>query len=84
MRARFSDPSGVVTSVLGVVHAVGELRPALVRRGHERYENGRALDDVRAGLGEEGEELLVPRLHPEADVPGEIVQLLARGQSPRR
>jgi hypothetical protein len=28
--------------------------------------NGGALDDVRAGLAEESEELLVPRLHPQA------------------
>jgi hypothetical protein len=49
--------------VLGVVHAFGELRPALVRRGDELHENGGALDDVRAGLAEEAEEL-VPRLHP--------------------
>ena len=46
---------GVVASVLGVVHAFGELRPALVRR-----------DDVRAGFAEEGEDLFAPRLHPSA------------------
>jgi hypothetical protein len=39
--------------VLGVVHAFGELRSALVRRGDELHENGGALDDVRAGLAEE-------------------------------
>jgi hypothetical protein len=31
--------------VLGVEHAFGELRPALVRRGDELHENGGALDD---------------------------------------
>jgi hypothetical protein len=36
--------------VLGVVHAFGELRPALVRRGDELRENGGALDDIRAFL----------------------------------
>jgi hypothetical protein len=61
---RVSLFSGVVAGVLGVVHAFGELRPALVQRGDELHENGGALDDVRAGLSEEGEELLVPRLHP--------------------
>jgi hypothetical protein len=30
--------------VLGVVHAFGELRPALVRRGDELHENGGALE----------------------------------------
>lgn len=59
-----NDLSGVVASALGVEHAFGELGPALVRRGDELHENGGALDDVRAGLAEEGEELLVPRLHP--------------------
>jgi hypothetical protein len=44
--------------------AFGELRLALVRRGGNSMENGGALDDVRAGLAEEGEELLVLRLHP--------------------
>ena len=42
----------------------GEFRPALVRHGGELHENGGALDDFRAGFAEEGEELLVPRLHP--------------------
>jgi transposase len=51
-------------SGVGVEHAFGELGPALVRRGDELHENGGALDDVRAGLAEEGEELLAPRLHP--------------------
>jgi hypothetical protein len=41
--------SGVVAGVLGVVHAFGELGPALVRRGGGLHENGGALDDVRAG-----------------------------------
>src|SRR5881227_233361 len=35
-------------------------RPALVRRGDELHANRGALDDVRAGLAEEGEERLVP------------------------
>jgi hypothetical protein len=56
--------SGVVASVLGVEQAFGDLRPALVRRCDELHENRGALDDVRAGLAEEGEEFLVPRLHP--------------------
>jgi len=56
--------SGVVAGVLGVVRAFGEFRPALVRHGGELHENGGALDDVRAGFAEEGEELLVRRLHP--------------------
>jgi len=47
-----NDLGGVVASVLGVVHAFGELRPALVRRGDELHENGGALGDVRAGLAE--------------------------------
>ena len=55
--------SGVVAGVLGVVHAVGDLRPVPVRRGDGLHENGGALDDVRAGLGEEGEEFSGPRLH---------------------
>jgi hypothetical protein len=38
----------VVAGVLGVEHAFGELRLALVRRGGEPHENGGALDDVRA------------------------------------
>jgi hypothetical protein len=59
-----NDLSGIVASVLGVQHVFGELRPALVRRCDELDENGGALDAVRAGLAEEGEELLVPRLHP--------------------
>src|SRR5256712_12480557 len=54
-----NDLSGVVASVLGVEHALGERRPALVRRGGELHENGGALDDAPAGLAEEGEELLV-------------------------
>jgi hypothetical protein len=58
------DLSGVVASVLGVEHAFGELGPALVRRCDELHENGGDLDDVRASLAEEDEELLVPRLHP--------------------
>jgi len=58
-----NDLSRVVASVLGVEHAFGEFRPALVRRCGELHENGGALDDVRAGLAE-GEEPLVPRLHP--------------------
>jgi hypothetical protein len=41
-----------------------DIGPALVWRGDELHENGGALDDVRAGLAEEGEQLLVPRLHP--------------------
>jgi hypothetical protein len=49
--------SGVVTGVLGVVHAFGDLRPEPKRRGDGLHENGSALDDVRAGLGEEAEEL---------------------------
>jgi len=44
--------------VLGVEHAFGELLPALVRRCDELHENGGGLDDVRAGLAEEGEGLL--------------------------
>jgi hypothetical protein len=55
---------GIVAGVLGVVHAFGEFRPALVRHGGELHEHGGALDDVRAGFAEEGEELLVRRLHP--------------------
>jgi hypothetical protein len=54
---------GAAAGELGCVHAFGELRPAIVRRGDERHENGGALDDVRAGLCERGEERLVPRLH---------------------
>ena len=50
--------------MLGVVHAFGELRPALVRRGDELRETGSALDDVRAGLADGGEELLATWLHP--------------------
>ena len=67
-----NDLSGVVASVLGVEHAFGELRPALVRRGGELHENGGALDDVRAGLAEEGEELLVRGCirRPMGDPPG--------------
>ena len=42
--------SGVVAGVLGVVHAFGELHPALVRRGDELHENGGALDDVEPAL----------------------------------
>ena len=42
--------SGVVATMLGVVHAFGELRPALVRRGNELHENGGALDGVRPAL----------------------------------
>jgi hypothetical protein len=38
--------------VIGVVHAFGELRPALVH-GDEPHENGGALDDVRVGVPEE-------------------------------
>jgi hypothetical protein len=42
--------------------------PVLAALPQEREEQpvilGGALDDVRAGLAEEGEELLVPRLHP--------------------
>ncbi len=45
-----NDLSGVVAGALGVMHAFGELRPALVPRGDELHENGGALDDVRAGL----------------------------------
>jgi SnoaL-like domain len=41
--------SGAVAGVLGVAHAFGELRPALVRRGDALHENGGALGDVRAG-----------------------------------
>jgi hypothetical protein len=48
------------------VQASGELRSALVWRGDEPHEHGGALDDLRAGLAEAGEELLVPRLHPQA------------------
>lgn len=55
---------GVVAGVLGVEHALGELRPALVRRGGELHEHGGVLYDVRAGRAGAGEELLVPRLHP--------------------
>jgi transposase len=58
-----NDLSGVVASVLGVEHAFGELRRALVRRCDELHENGGALDDVRAGLAEEGEELLKESTH---------------------
>jgi hypothetical protein len=39
----------------------------VARRGDGLYENGGALDDVRARLAEKGAELLVPRLHPEDD-----------------
>jgi len=49
--------SGVLASVLGVVHPFGDLRPAPKRRGDGLHENGSALDDVRAGLGEEAQEL---------------------------
>ena len=34
------------------------------RSASKKSMRGGALDDVRAGLAEEGEELLVPRLHP--------------------
>ena len=51
--------SGVVAGVLGVVHTFGEQRSALVRRDDGLYKNGGALEDVRVGLAEEGEELLV-------------------------
>jgi hypothetical protein len=54
---------GVVAAVLGVVHTFGEQRPALARRGDGLHKNGGALEDVRVGLAEKGEELLVPRLH---------------------
>ena len=59
-------PFGLVVSlpaVLGVVHTFGEQRPALARRGDRLHKNGGALEDVRVGLAEEGEELLVPRPH---------------------
>jgi hypothetical protein len=46
------------------IHADYALRPALVQRGDELRETGGALDDVRAGLADKGEELLAPRLHP--------------------
>jgi hypothetical protein len=54
--------SAVVAGVLGVVHAFGEQRPALVRRGDGLHKNGGALEDVRAGPAQEGEELLIPWL----------------------
>ena len=49
-----ADLGDVVAGALGVVQAFGELRPALVRRGGERHEDGDALDDVRAGFAERG------------------------------
>jgi hypothetical protein len=51
--------SGVVAGVLGVVHTFGEQRSALVRRGDGLHKKGGALEDVRVGLADEGEELLV-------------------------
>jgi hypothetical protein len=56
--------SGVVAGMLGVVHTFGEQRSALMRRGNRLYKNGGALQDVRVGPAEEGEELLVRRPHP--------------------
>ena len=56
--------SGAGTAVLGVVHASGEQRRALMRRGDGLHENGGAVEDVRVGHAEKGEELLVPRPHP--------------------
>jgi hypothetical protein len=53
---------GVIAAVLGVVHTFGEQRPALARRGDGLHQNGGA-PDVRVGLAEKGEELLVPRPH---------------------
>lgn len=55
--------SGVVAAVLGVVHTSGEQRLALARRGDGLHKNGGALEDVRVGLAEKGEEPLVPRPH---------------------
>ena len=56
--------SGLVAGVLGVVHTSGEQRSALVRGGDGLNKNGGALEDVRVGLAETGEELLVPRPRP--------------------
>jgi hypothetical protein len=56
--------SGVVAGMLGVVHTFGKQRSALVRRGDRLHKNGGALQGVRVGPAEEGEELLVPRPHP--------------------
>jgi hypothetical protein len=58
-RAPSIRPSGVVAGVLGVMPTSGELRSALGRRGDGLHKNGGALEDVRTGLAEEGEELLV-------------------------
>ena len=67
-RPRRRTPSirlgGVIAAALGVVRTSGEQRPALVRRGDGLHQNGGALEDVRIGLAEEGDELLVPRPHP--------------------
>jgi len=53
--------SGLVAGVPGAARAVGDLRPAPVwRRGGPNAEGG-ALDEVRVGRGDEGEELSGPR-----------------------
>ena len=49
--------SGVSVGLPGVVHAFGVLRSAPARCGDGLHENGSTPVDVRAGLGEKGEEL---------------------------
>jgi hypothetical protein len=51
-------------STIDGLHVKPPAEVAVVRRGDELHDTGGVLDDVRAGLAEEGEELLVPRRDP--------------------